>query len=215
MEELNSRLGRFLRHHPDELFGTILDSINNFFIPELRNAGELRLETLVFLGTHSVMQTVSEKIFGRSGETATEFYLKNFVDHPSIQDRQFSLVASDVHSIRNIKAHLWMSSRLHDVVIDYQQPEGWRRLQRTLSLNPAVYLEQFFDGFNGRIWNWEQLAPQELFVVQKYRYLRDWLELPKGDPIRHAIEKLDAAAPSLRSDEAAIKLLIKERFKLP
>ena len=215
MEEFEARLGRFLRHHPEELFGTVLNSIHNFFNPRLRKAGEHELDELVLLGIHAVMQTVGEKMFDKTGPTSTEFYLKNFVDHAAIADRQFSRVASDVHAIRNIKAHLWMSSRLHDLIVDYTQSEGWKRIGSSLSLNPAIFLEQYLEGFNGAIWRWEELESPDFFVVQKYRYLRDWLELPKGDPIRVAIEKLEHTSPTLSADEAAIKRLIKARFAIP
>src|SRR4030095_9745134 len=122
MEAVENRLRGFLRHGPEVLFGSILNSIHSFFNEQLAKAGEHRHEDLVFLGTHAVMQTVAEKMFGKTGADGTEFYLKNFVDHLSLVDRQFSLVASEVHEIRNVKAHMWMSSRLHEFIVDYRHP---------------------------------------------------------------------------------------------
>lgn len=214
METFEARLRRFLVNEPEEVFGTVLNSIHNFFNNQLEKAGERQLDELIFLGTHAVMQTVSEKMFGISGLAGTEFYLKNFVDHATIPDRQFSAIASDIHHNRNVKAHLWLSGSLHDFAVDYRHPEGWKRDRDVLSLNPTVYLEQFLAGFNGPIWKWEKLASEEIFIVQKYRYLRDWLELPKGDPIRVTVEKLNPASPTLAAEESVIQTDIKARYSL-
>lgn len=214
METFESRLRRFLVGTPDELFSTLLNSINNFFNNQLEKAGEHQLDELIFLGTHAVMQTVSEKMFGISGVAGTEFYLKNFVDDTNIPDRQFSAIAADIHHNRNVKAHLWLSSRLHDFAIDYRHSEGWKRQSGTLSINPTVFLEQFLLGFKGPIWRWDRLASRETFVVQKYLYLRDWLELPKKDAIRLAIETLDPSSPTLSTDEAMIRADIAKRYSL-
>lgn len=78
MESFETRLRRFVENPPGEIFGTLLNSIANYLLPQLR-AILPRLEAnvdLFFLGSHAIAQTVSEKLLGERGAKGTFAYLE-------------------------------------------------------------------------------------------------------------------------------------------
>jgi hypothetical protein len=113
LEPHQKRILRFLDGSPDEIALTLLNSISNFFLPDLRFVGEHKKDRLVFLGTHAIIQIVSKHLFGKRGLDATEFYLRHFVDGEVVH-LQFSKISRILHEMRNVLAHQWLSALAYD-----------------------------------------------------------------------------------------------------
>jgi hypothetical protein len=220
MESRSNRLRRFLDGDPHEVFGTLLDSLNNYVLPEIEKARDERLENLGFLGTHAVVQIVTEKILGfrrRQSMAGTRHYLQHFVDRPT-PDRTYSTISDDLHLLRNNIAHLWFSSRSHSIAIDYQIDGGWKRVAETLHVNPRIYFDDFLSGYRERIWALDEtFMATERARLQKYRYIADWLEVADGDPIRVALKLLAEAndEATRQQAEGTISGEIQSRFLTP
>jgi hypothetical protein len=60
------------------------------------------------------MQMVSENMFDLTGLDGTKSFLSHYVDGAD-NDRKFSLVADEIHSLRNVLAHQGYSSLQHRV----------------------------------------------------------------------------------------------------
>jgi hypothetical protein len=212
MEPLEKRLARFLNGSPNEYTLSVLNSIGHGFLPEIRAARDGQMVLTIFLGTHAIIQTIAEKIFGLSSLDGTRFYLEHFVDR-DVDDRRYSLIAEEIHSMRNTVAHVWFSSRAHRRAFDASMPQGWRRDDKLLRINPILYVEDFLDGFaaKGPIWRIPRMRAKELATVQKYRFIADWLELPKGDAVRSLIAALSKAGTD--ESRAEIEANISARFK--
>ncbi|MCH7586234.1 MAG: hypothetical protein IH941_13935, partial [Acidobacteria bacterium] len=188
------------------------------FVPEIKKAAELKLDRLMFLGTHSIIQTVSESIFGLRGLSGTQFYLENFVDGAT-SDLKFSTISSDIHEMRNVMAHQWLSKHLHSVAMNYQMSEGFRLIEHgDLHLNPDVYFRQFESGYRagGPIWEYDQLISEEQLTIQKYRFLRKWLALDKSNPITVAIDEFEKCSSpgEATAKESEIQSLTKAAYQL-
>jgi hypothetical protein len=216
MESFEDRLRRFLNSTEEEIPLNLMLWGQNFLLPQLRIAKQHLLDNLIFLGTHAFIQTFSEKVFGKTGLSATTFFLQNFLDGPN-QDQQFSLIADELHEMRNVMAHKLFSSKTHTMVLDYGMSEGWKKALGVLRVNPMVYAEQFeaaLDG--GRLWDWEQFTTKETSIKQKYLFIKDWLALPKSDQISLLIKQLESAStmPDIQTAEAQIKQMISTRYNL-
>jgi hypothetical protein len=72
METFEDRLRRFLCNPPNEIFSTILNSIANFRIPDLRKMTDAEIYEQALLDAHAVIQTISEQIYGLFGRDATK-----------------------------------------------------------------------------------------------------------------------------------------------
>jgi hypothetical protein len=217
IEPFNKRLGRFISREPGEIILTLINSIHNFLVPEIQVAKENRLTALIFLGAHAVMQTISEKVYGKKHLAGTRFFLENFVDGRT-HDRCFSIIADELHLMRNVTAHQWLSRQGYQICIDYNILEGWIQDAKTLCINPGIFAEQFIKCFSAgsQIWDaWKHLPAQEL-SVRKYEYIRDFLHLKINDPIASAIRQLDArSTPSVfAQQEAKLKKIIEQRYGL-
>jgi hypothetical protein len=217
VETFEKRLNRFLNGSPNEVFFTILNSVLNSFLPELRNATEAGLYNLVLLGAHSVMQTIGEQIYGKKGLDATAFYLINFVDG-NTEDTQFSIIAKDLHLYRNINAHQWSSRSNHEVGLDTTQEKGWWRDDQGLHINPVIFMRCFSNGF-------ERQGPMLRNFIQcdalralrrKYCYLYRWLEIDKNSSVSKEMKNLDACMDlaSAKQQETIIKKSVLEHFGL-
>jgi hypothetical protein len=215
VESFTDRLRRLVASDVNEMPETILNSISNFFLPQIMKAGAQDLELPVLLATHAIIQTVAEKIFGRRGPAGTLFYLQHFVDGPTPEVR-FSPISAEIHEVRNVVAHQWMSSVNHGLAIDYTISQGWIRRGTVVHFNPRIYLAQFSQGFQGPIWNYATLAPAGDLLLRKYEFLADWLDLQPKDSIRSQIKQLSAAAPGAARDaiEQAIQQDVRARYKL-
>jgi len=203
LESYQQRILRFLNGSPDEIWRTLLNSINNLFLPDLRFVGEHKKDRIVFLGTHAVIQTVSKHLFGKKGLDATEFYLKHFVDG-EVEHLQFSKISRILHKMRNVLAHQWLSSLAYEYVIDYNIDEGWVQDDDGVHINPDVYLEQFLSGWGqgGRIWAYDQLLSLREREIARYRFLADWLQLGKSHPLRKSLSEI-----SMQGDETGLEAI--------
>ena len=97
----------------------------------------------MFLGTHAIIQPVSEKIFDKSGLTGTQFFLEHFVDDSGSPDRKFSKIANEIHAMRNVHAHQWSAGQLHNLVFNYKMTKGWEVEGQALHIKPEIYVNQF------------------------------------------------------------------------
>lgn len=215
MESFEERLRRFVNGAPEEFALTLVNSIANFLVPQIRVAADHELHELVFLGTHSIMQTVGEKILGKTGPEATRSYLESLVDGDT-DDTRFSLISDDLHEMRNVTAHQWMSRRTHCIALDCKMAEGWKRAV-DLHINPTVFAQHFLRGFGpgGKIYLLHRkMVTKRDLVLRKYDFVRDWLDLKSKDPIATEIKQLAAltAEPDLQAQEAKVRQLIFERY---
>jgi len=211
MEAYKKRLKGFLDQSELEIPGWMTVSMQNYILPELYVAKEKKLDMLIFLGTHATIQTISEKLFDIGGPTGTKFYLETFVDGKS-EDRKFSLISDDIHEMRNVMAHQWWASSTHEIALNHEMSEGWKREPNLLHINPEVYVEQFARAFERGelIDKYRQLLTDEQRAVRKYYLIRDWLRLSEPDPIAQEIKKLDkcASMQDIRTQESVIKQMI-------
>ena len=216
MESFEKRLRRFTFGMSKEIPLTILNSYSNVLIRQLKIAGEKSLIDLFILGSHAVMQTTGEYIFGHGPLEATRFFLEAFVDGDT-DDREFSRIASEIHEMRNASQHRWSSRRVHEIVIDNRIAGGWKEDSGKVVLNFRIYSQDFLGAFGpgGRIWNWEQYVSEEDLVLRKYGYILDWLGLEKSHPVATAIRELRGFAgnPSaIKGKESEIQRLITSHF---
>ena len=215
MESFEDRLRRFLEHE-DEAPVTLLVWAQNLLLPQVRVAKDKRLDNLIFLSTHGFIQTFSEKALGRKGQEATNYFLQSFMDEKE-QNRKFSHVSNELHEMRNVMAHQLFSSRTHHIVLDYVMNEGWRRDNAMIHINPDVYANQFIAAIDGgRLWQWKNFVTHEQRIKQKYLFICDWLDLPKKDPIRIAVDQLAALTGlnDIRKAASAIDAQINMRYNL-
>lgn len=196
METFKQRLKSFLNTDIYNIPERIFNSIENNFLPELELAEKNKQYQLIILGTHAIIQIVSEKIFGKKGLKGTKFYLENFIDGTK-PDRKFSYIYKEIHDMRNSLAHMWFSKQDDKIAINNNINEGWKFESESekLLINLDIYLEQFLDAFKrcGRIWDYEKLIKEEDLLIQKYFYIIDWLDLNKknkNNSIVIAINKL-------------------------
>ncbi len=218
METFEQRLRGFLYSSPQEYAGRIIDSIDSLFVPKLREAENRQMDEMFFLGSHAVMQTICQQIYGRPRDERTHFYLKRFVNG-SRRDLQFSRIARQLHDWRNVLAHQWFSGRQHSIIFDRQSPRGWQMCGRQVIFNPTIYADQFLSGFEQRrFWTpgrsrirW---ASNKRLLVRKYQFLADWLHLGRDDRIRVTIRGLNVNTPltALRQRESTIRRQIEARF---
>jgi hypothetical protein len=179
-------------------------------------AKQHRMETLVFLSTHAFIQTFSENVLGKRGESATKYFLETFMDEHTTAS-QFSLIAADLHEMRNVMAHQAFSSRTHAMAFNYHMPEGWKRDTGLRHINPNVYAEQFITAIDGgRLWKWERFVTPEQLLKQKYVFVHAWLNLPKTDDIAKAITQVKSLTTlqDIQAAEVEVKRLISQRYGL-
>ena len=163
-ESFQKRLERFERNTPGEFILTLLNSIDNHYIPQLKNAVVNKQDHLLILGIHSIIETISEHIFLKPGKDGFKYYLENFVDIDKDGCR-FSNIAKELNDWRNIIAHQFISKLGHFIIIDYLIDVGYPWNDETLHINPNVFFEQFDSAFsaNGKIWDYDKfLSPDEM-----------------------------------------------------
>ena len=218
METPERRLERFLSGPPVEIMGTIVASMEFVFMPQIKIAVDHRCDFLVLIGTHAVIQVIADGILGRKGPAATKFFLKTFVDDATEPpDRTFSTIAVEMHELRNIASHQWLSKDGHHRAFDWDQPEGWKWVDNRLHVNLEIYFEQFRKGLTNRYSRYVSGLPPQEQLVRKYRALRQWLGLGREDSITLQIQQMQAthSLQLLQKREADVVASIRERFALP
>ena len=194
---------------------TILTAFENSTLLEARKARDLQLYWLMLLGTHAIMQTVGECIFGKTGKQATRFYLANFVDG-AVKDKKFSLIAEELHDLRNVIAHRWSAASTHSFTLCPATTEGWERRGPALVINPNIYFEQFNTGFAKLRRKWRGFLTPEGLIVRKYQFICAWLGLPKDDPIRKETRALSrsSAGVAISAKAKQVKHMFCKRFDI-
>lgn len=147
-ETFRQRLKGYVDQPATNTLGWMKMMLQNTHAVELARARENKLYHCVYLMAHSIVQTVTETMFGLTGLKGTHFFLERFVDGAT-EDSKFSVISSEIHDIRNIIAHRGYSKMQHEVqyfVDDISQ--GWRtETDGSLTINPALYSIQVEDVF--------------------------------------------------------------------
>ena len=97
-ETKEGRLRRFQDGPPYEVVATLLNSIDNYFNNEIRltTQGNNYQSSLMLLGVHSVVLTISEGLFNQNGSVGYKLFLEKFIDGEA-SDTKFSTIAKQVH----------------------------------------------------------------------------------------------------------------------
>lgn len=176
-ETFQQRLQRFQNNSPVEFIETILNSIHNFYIPELQLAADNKQSNLLILGLHSIIETISENVFLKKGVEGFKFYLENFVDIDEDGGR-FSEIADELNDWRNIVAHQYISKLGHSFGYDYAISVGYQVENGAVILNPKIFFEQFQGAFlasNGKtkrkIWDYEKIITIDKMEEAKTKFL--------------------------------------------
>ncbi len=176
-ECFEKRLKRFRNGTPTESIGTLLNSISNFFNNEIKEAPRNKQTSLLFLGIHASILTISEALFGKSGLDGYKYFLEKFVDGNS-KDLQFSLVSSRIHDWRNILAHQWLGSAGHNIAYDYNIKEGWKEVDSVLFINPQIYCDQYIKAFSSDslLWQYDSCLEQTELEAAKDRIITKFID---------------------------------------
>lgn len=175
LETKEQRLKRLESGPPTEAIGTLLNSIANFFNNEIAVAPEKHQTSLLFIGIHAAILTISEALFGKSGEDGFKIFLEKFVDG-NTEDTKFSRIANVLHNWRNILAHQWIGSLGHEIEYDYQMTLGWLQTKNGFKINPIIYCDSYLQAFsrNGRVWNYEALLTETELEAAKARIVKKY-----------------------------------------
>lgn len=176
METRKKRLARFKKGAPVEAIETLLGSIANYFNNEISLAPDNYQTSLLFLGIHASVLTISEAFFGLAGERGYRMFLEKFIDGDT-DDTKFSKIASLLHNWRNILAHQWLGSLGHRIEYDYKMSEGWKQVGEVTVINPKIYCQHYLNAFSseGKVWQYKNiLSDSELrkakeIIVDKYQ----------------------------------------------
>lgn len=175
MEDKTKRLKRFQSGPPIEIMETLLNSLDNYFNREIGQAANSKLWTLVILGIHAVALTIAEGIFNKRGLTGFTFFLESFIDTPD-EGCDFSAIATDMHTHRNVIAHQWLSSSGYKLGYDFGMKKGWEKRGDVIFFNPTKYYELYKKAFSagGKIWSYEQLLTQNDAEDSKRRLIKKY-----------------------------------------
>lgn len=178
METFSQRLQRFSNNSPVEFIETILNSIHNFYIPELSIAYHNKQSNLLILGIHSIIETISENVFLKKGVAGFKFYLENFVDG-NADGFRFTEIADDLNDWRNVIAHQYISKLGHSLGYDYALSVGYKIDNDIILINPALMFDQFEGAFQAsgnktakKIWDYDKLLSAEEMEKAKEEFLK-------------------------------------------
>ena len=215
-ETFKERLKRYADQPAIDTLGWMTMMLQNYHAVELKRARENKLYHCVYLLAHSIVQTVSETMFGLTGLDGTHFFLEHFADGAT-EDKKFSMISYELHDIRNIIAHRGYSKLQHEVQYFIDDiKEGWRQENDgSLTINPAVYGTQIEDVFRRPTLylTFSQQSPLELLRL-KYKFIRRWLDLDKNNTITKAIKALDSLDTNadLEREDNKARQLIYQRY---
>ena len=180
-ETKEQRLKRFTENHPYEVIDTIINSMANYFVNELRTVFDNTANyqtSLMFLGTHSIALTIAHGLWGKGGQDGYKLFLENFIDGDT-PDTKFSIVADRIHEWRNVLAHRWINVAGHSFSYDFDMSEGWKMEGEFLLINPRIYLGQFLKAFGsgGRIYQYKKiLTTEEMWKSAKERFISEYIK---------------------------------------
>ncbi|OGG19029.1 hypothetical protein A3D78_06695 [Candidatus Gottesmanbacteria bacterium RIFCSPHIGHO2_02_FULL_39_14] len=177
MESREKRLARLRSGNYIEAIETLLNSIANYFNNEISITPDNYQTSLLFLGIHASILTLSEAFFGLSGKTGYYLFLEKFIDG-NTKDTKFSQIANTLHDWRNVLAHQWLGSIGHRIEYDYKMSEGWKKDGDITIINPKIYCQHYLNAFsgNGKIWQYEsilseaELSKAKEIIVRKYEH---------------------------------------------
>lgn len=217
METFEQRLKRYVTQNDLEIFGWLAVMLQNSYAIEIRRASAKQLYLSVYLLTHAVIQMVSENMFDLSGIDGTKFFLSHYVDGAD-NDKKFSLVADEIHSVRNVLAHQGYSSLQHRVeYFNDQIPEGWKNVDGSTHINPSIYAHQFVQALTEQTFvsEYEQ-QPVEQRMVRKYRFIRQWLRVDKSSAIAQELKRLEglSSIQDLQKQEAVLQQTILAAYEI-
>ena len=175
MESAAARLKRFQDGPPVEVILTLLNSIDNFFNPEIAAAATARCWSLMIMGVHAVALTISEGLFDKRGEEGYIYFVKTFVDRDE-PGSDFSTIGAELHAWRNVLAHRWLSEAGHGLAFDPDLDAGWSQQNDLTVLNPVRYhaaYQQAFDA-GSPIWELTRSPSQEEQRAAKERLIRSY-----------------------------------------
>lgn len=177
LKTFQQRLQRFQNNSPVEFIETILNSIYNFYIPELETAAQNNQSNLLILGVHSIIETISENVFLKKGVEGFRFYLKNFVDYDE-NGKRFSEIADELNDWRNIIAHQYISKLGHSIKYSYTISAGYQNKNGIIIINPKLLFEQFQSAYlarggktKERIWDYEKIIASDKMEEAKRKFL--------------------------------------------
>ncbi|MGH7157359.1 MAG: hypothetical protein ACREGG_04605 [Candidatus Saccharimonadales bacterium] len=178
-ESPEQRLKRFQSGPPNEAILTLLNSIDNYFNNEIRATIkdlDFPQTSLLFLGIHAAILTISEAFFDDKTQRGYKLFLESFVDGEADPER-FSLIAGDIHLWRNIVAHQWLSNKGHSFGYAYSIQEGWKREDGILYINPKIYCEHYLKAFSlgGKIWEYRSLFSDDELEAIKGRIIEKFV----------------------------------------
>lgn len=176
-ESYEKRLKRFENGSPIESISTLMNSIANFFNNEIVEAPKNKQTSLMFLGIHAIILTISEALFNKTGEEGYDYFLKKFVDG-DCENLQFSIISKRLHSWRNILAHQWLGGSGHSFGYNYDMAEGWKEDGGVLYVNPQIYCDQFIKAFSSdsQLWNYESYLSTAELEDAKNRIIRKFVK---------------------------------------
>ena len=171
MESPEDRLLRF-QGPPSEVIGTLTNSINNFFNPEIANAAENRSWSLMLMGIHAVALTVSDGLKGLNGESGYVWFLQTYMDRDE-PGADFSAIGGEIHEWRNVLAHQWLATAGHSFALDSGMACGWVRREEITVLNPASYHDAYRYAFRSSsdLWRPDRVLSAEEMQASKERML--------------------------------------------
>jgi hypothetical protein len=175
MESPEARLRRFQDGPPTEIISTLTNSINNIFNPEITKAAETGCWSLVIIGIHAVALTVSEGLFGLSGEAGYVRFLQRYMDSPKPGDN-FSLIGSELHRWRNVLAHQWLATAGHSFRLDTGMTLGWEQRDGITVLNPTRYHAAYRHAFrtSSPLWRPDRVLDADELQTSKRRLIRKY-----------------------------------------
>jgi hypothetical protein len=152
-----------------------LNSIDNFFNKaDLQRAAGAEAWSLVFVGVHMAAISIGTGLFSDQQLTGLKAFLKRFVDLED-EGSNFSAVAAEIHEMRHVFAHRWLSRKLYKVGLDINTTAGWiREDDGTIFVNPKLLYDAYQEPFGagGRVWEWSQLMTESEQLAAKDRLLK-------------------------------------------
>lgn len=175
-ESYEERLKRFQDGPPIESIGTLMNSIANFFNNEIIEAPGNKQTSLMFLGIHAAILTISEALFNKIGEDGYKHFLEKFVDG-DCENLKFSIIADRIHNWRNILAHQWLGGSGYSFGYNYDMAEGWKDDNGLLYINPQIYCDRFINAFSSssQLWEYESYLSVAELESAKERIIRKFI----------------------------------------
>lgn len=176
-ESYEKRLKRFKDGSPIESIDTLMNSIANFFNNEIIEAPGNKQTSLMFLGIHAAILTISEALFNKTGEDGYKYFLGKFVDGDT-ENLKFSIIADRIHSWRNILAHQWLGGSGHSFGYNYDMAEGWKNDNGILYINPQIYCGQFIKAFSAgsQLWDYKSYLSTAELESAKERIIKKFVK---------------------------------------